>query len=66
MPDPKPNPKPNPIPEGAESVKSCSYAQTADRLKHLQSLKGHAGRGWRVHHKKSGTASILVKLGDEE
>jgi len=61
-----PDPKPNPLPDGAESVKSCSYDKTNDRLKQLQSLKGQAGRGWKVHSKKKGTASIIVKLGDDE
>lgn len=56
-----------PIPkEGLESVKTCSYERTAEKLAALKALKGRAGNGWKCHHKKKGTVSVLVKYADEE
>ncbi|GAF93369.1 unnamed protein product [marine sediment metagenome] len=55
-----------PIPTGMESVKTCQYEETAAFLKRFQSLRGAAGRGWKIHHKKKGTPSVLVKFPEDD
>ena len=61
MPDPTWPTTPLPK-EGVESIKSCSYDKTDERLAELSKLRGNAGKNWKIHHKKKGTVSVLVKM----